>query len=298
MRRTVLIDAPSNLGLRPPAPGTVPGCYKLPGALRDQGLLTRISAQEGGVVVPPRYDRGEWREGDGAFNAAALAAYTTRLADRVERHVRAGDLPVVLGGDCSVQLGAALGLRRAGRYGLAALDASADFRHPGNSGRIGAAAGEAVALCTGRGQRDLTDLEGLRPYVRDEDVRLVGLRDGDPDRAELSELKIPSVSVGELRSWGVDDVTHGLLAALETHALDGFWVHLDADVLDPSVMPAVDCPEPDGLSAGELREVLRPLVRSPRCAGLDVTIYDPDLDPAGTGAALLADLLESALAPH
>ncbi|GGN87454.1 hypothetical protein GCM10011579_080190 [Streptomyces albiflavescens] len=79
---------------------------------------------EGGVVVPPRYDRGDWQEGDGVFNAAAIAAYTRRLADRIEHHV------------------------------LAAVDGSADFRHPGNSDRIGAAGGEELALATGRGQDD------------------------------------------------------------------------------------------------------------------------------------------------
>ncbi|MFJ8938796.1 arginase family protein, partial [Streptomyces sp. NPDC102365] len=141
MRNLVVLDAPSNLGLRPPAPGTVPGCYKLAGALREQRIVQRLNALEGGVVVPPRYDRGDWQEGDGVFNAAALAAYTRTLADRIERHVRAGELPVVLGGDCSIQLGASLALRRVGRYGLAAVDASHDFRHPGNSDRIGGGGG-------------------------------------------------------------------------------------------------------------------------------------------------------------
>ncbi|MFD9907012.1 arginase family protein [Streptomyces sp. NPDC059063] len=294
MRTIVVIDAPSNLGLRPPAPGTVPGCYKLAGALRERGILRRLNAVEGGVVVPPRYDRGDWQEGDGVFNAAAIAAYTPKLADRIEHHVRAGDLPVVLGGDCSIQLGASLALRRIGRYGLAAIDASADFRHPGNSDRIGAAGGEELALGTGRGQDDLTDIEGLRPYLRDEDVRLFGMRDGDEDREELAGLKIPTVTVGELRQWGADDVARSSLASLEHAALDGFWVHLDADVLDPDVMPAVDSPDPDGLHPDELLALLRPLVRSPRCVGLNVTIYDPDLDPEGTAGDVLADVVAAA----
>ncbi|WP_369216781.1 arginase family protein, partial [Streptomyces flavofungini] len=204
MRNIVVVDAPSNLGLRPPAPGTVPGCYKLAGAMRERGIVRRLGAAEGGVVVPPRYDRGDWQEGDGVFNAAAIAAYTVRLADRVERHVRAGDFLVVLGGDCSIQLGAALALRRVGRYGIAAIDGSADFRHPGNSGRIGAAGGEEMALATGRGQEDLTDIEGLKPYVRDEDVRLFGMRDDDGDRAEFTELKISHATVGEIRERGAD----------------------------------------------------------------------------------------------
>ncbi|MEV0034983.1 arginase family protein [Streptomyces sp. NPDC050804] len=295
MRNIVVIDAPSNLGLRPPAPGAVPGCYKLAGALREQRIVQRLGAFEGGVVVPPRYDRGDWKEGDGVFNAAAIARYTPRLADRIEHHVRAGDFPVVLGGDCSIQLGASLALRRIGRYSLAAIDGSADFRHPGNSGHVGAAGGEELAISTGRGQRDLTDLEGLRPYLRDEDIRLFGIRDYDTDREELARLRIPTMSVGELREWGVAEMAGAVLQTLEVPGTEGFWVHLDADVLDPEVMPAVDSPDPGGLLPAELAVLLRTLVRSERCAGLNVTIYDPDLDPDGTAGALLADLIVGAL---
>ncbi|MFG2429693.1 arginase family protein [Streptomyces sp. NPDC048590] len=294
MRTRVVLDAPSNLGLRPPAPGTVPGCYKLAGALRERRIVQRLGALEGGVVVPPRYDRGDWREGDGVFNAAAIARYTRTLADRIEGHVRAGEVPVVLGGDCSIQLGAALALRRIGRFGLAAIDGSADFRHPGNSDRIGAAGGEELALSTGRGQTDLTDLEGIGPYLRDEDVRLFGMRDGDEDRAELTALKITHATVGEIREWGPAEIARAVVQTLEADVLDGFWVHLDADVLDPSVMPAVDSPDDGGLSPGELAALLAPLVRSPRCVGLNVTIYDPDLDPEGTAGDLLTDLVVGA----
>lgn len=296
MRNIVVIDAPSNLGLRPPAPGTVPGCHKLAGALREQRVVQRLGAFEGGVVVPPRYDRGDWREGDGVFNAGAIAAYTPKLADRTEHHVRAGDFPLVLGGDCSIQLGASLALRRTGRYGLVAVDASADFRHPGNSDRVGAAGGEELALATGRGQSDLTDLEGLGPYLRDEDIRLFGLRDGDEDRAELTALRIPHVTVGEIRQWGAADLAAAAVRSFGTPALDGFWVHLDADVLDPSVMPAVDSPDPDGLLPEELLPLLRTLIGSERCVGLNVTIYDPDLDPDGAAGRLLADLVVAAFA--
>ncbi|WP_411104436.1 arginase family protein [Streptomyces sp. cmx-4-9] len=299
MRSLVLLDAPSNLGLRPPAPGTVPGVYKLAGALRDQGLLARLGAREGGVVVPPRYDRGTWQEGDGVFHAAAIAAYTTTLADRIERHLRAGEFPVVLGGDCSIQLGAALAMRRIGRYGLAAIDGSADFRHPGNeavNGPVGAAAGGELALSTGRGQRDLCDLEGLAPYLKDEDVRLFGLRDGDADLAELRAAGIAAATVSEIRESGAGPVARAALDGLHPPVTAGFWVHLDADVLDPGVMPAVDSPDAGGLVPDELGELLAVLVRSPRCVGLNVTVYDPDLDPDGRAGALLADLVAGAFA--
>jgi arginase len=295
VRKVVLIDAPSNLGLRPPVSGTIPGCYKLAGALRDQRLLERLSASEGGVVVPPRYDRGEWKEGDGVFNAPAIADYTRRLADRLDGYLRAGEFPVVLGGDCSILLGSMLALRRIGRYGLAFIDGHSDFRHAGNSNGVGAAAGEDLALVTGRGQADLTDLDGLSPYVRDEDVSVLGIRDYDECRDELSALKIQFAIAEDIRH-DAEAVAREALMRLESMELSGFWVHMDADVLDPSVMPAVDSPDPNGLAIDEVRRLLRMLLASPRCAGLQLTIYDPDLDPEARCARVLADLIEQVLA--
>lgn len=300
-RRTTLIEAPSNLGLTPPTTGSVPGCYKLAGALRERGLPRRIGAEDGGVVVPPRYDRGAWKPGDGTAHAAPLAAYSRRLADRIEHHVRAGDFTVVLGGDCSLALGSSLALRRVGRYGLAYLDGHDDFRHPGNAPHMSAAGGEGVALITGRGQDDLTDLEGLRPYVRDEDIVLLGLRDpeNEPENLfdELTSLDIAHTAVSTLREQGPEATARQALARLEAPGLDGFWVHMDADVLDPTVMPAVDSAEPGGLFPDELRTLLSLLAASPRCAGLQLAIYDPDRDDAeGSCAALLADLVADALA--
>ncbi|WP_369263862.1 arginase family protein [Streptomyces sp. R35] len=220
--------------------------------------------------------------------------------------MRAGDLPVVLGGDCSIQLGASLALRRIGRFGLAAdggtshaLKAVGEDRPtsatPATRTGFGAAGGEELALATGRGQDDLTDLEGLKPYLRDEDVRLFGIRDYDSERDELAALKIQTVTVGELREWGAEAIARATVQTLELPHLEGFWARLDAGCLDPSVMPAVDSPDPDGLLPDELLALLSPLVRSPHGVGLNITIYDPDLDPEGTAGELLADLVVAAL---
>lgn len=54
MRNIAVVDAPSSLGLRPQAPGTVPGCYQPAGALREQRIVQRLGALEGGVVRSPR----------------------------------------------------------------------------------------------------------------------------------------------------------------------------------------------------------------------------------------------------
>jgi arginase len=52
-----LVAAPTNLGLRPPQPSSVPGCAKAPEALREAGLHARLVAAgaiDAGVVLPGR----------------------------------------------------------------------------------------------------------------------------------------------------------------------------------------------------------------------------------------------------
>ncbi|HCT79496.1 MAG TPA: arginase [Micromonosporaceae bacterium] len=291
MRRLAVLDAPSNLGLRPPSPGTVPGCYKLAGALRDAGFVTALKAEDAGYVTPPRYDRHEWQLGDGVFNAEGIATYTVKLADRIGKLLDSERFPVVLGGDCSILLGAMLELRRRGRFGVAYLDGHADLRHPGNDS-VGAAAGEGLALITGRGQADLTDLEGLRPYVRDTDLAVIGIRDDDVYIPEMAELDLAVWAEGRLRAEGIDPA----LSMLETQELQGFWIHLDVDILSPKVMPAVDSPDPGGLSYDELIPALTKLLASPKCVGINVAIFDPDLDPDGHLAKELTDNLINAIA--
>ena len=70
---------------------------------------------------------------------------------------------------------------------------------------------------------------------------------------------------------------------------------MDADVINPTVMPAVDSPEPGGPAIKELEGLLTPLVRHPRALGLELTIYDPGLDPDRSCATRLVSLLENVL---
>lgn len=270
----VVLDAPSNLGLRPPAVGVVPGCYKLAGALRDQGFVRRIGAEDVGCVTPPRYDRGEWQQGDGVFNAAAIASYSTRLADRLGKYFDERRFVILLGGECSNLLGPALALKRRGRYGVVYLDGHSDFRTVENSPYVGAAGGEALALVTGRGQADLTNLEAVTPYVRDTDAVLLGIREDDEYSADVRRAGIPIWPARVL----LEDpaaAANAVLAVLERDELDGFWVHLDVDILDGEVLPAVDSPDPGGLEHEHLLALLQPLLASPGCMGIDIGIFDP-----------------------
>jgi arginase len=68
---------------------------------------------------------------------------------------------------------------------------------------------------------------------------------------------------------------------VETQKLDGFWVHLDVDVLSDDLMPAVDSRLAGGLSYSALEAFLRSLLSHPKAIGIEITVLDPDLDPSG-----------------
>jgi arginase len=69
---------------------------------------------------------------------------------------------------------------------------------------------------------------------------------------------------------------------LQQDELLGFWIHIDADVLDDSIMPAVDYRLNGGLSFSELSELLKIIVASGRTVGMDITIFNPNFDADGS----------------
>jgi arginase len=298
--RIAVLDAPSVLGLRPPAPGKLPGARLLPAALRGNRLVERLEAGDAGRVVPPPYSP-EVDPATGVRNGATIPGYTVALADRLVELLQAGTFPLVLGGDCSILLGGMLALRRLGRYGLVSIDGGLDFRHPGNAhlvGPVGSVAGENLAVVTGRGVRQLTDLEGRRPLVAEGDVVAMGHRSLEEFAEEVLATPMTLFDVAELRRLGPIEAADRALATLAGRGVEGFWVHVDTDVLDPELMPAVDSPEPGGLTHRELAALLQTLTASELARGLQVTIFDPDLDPDGHLAAELTDTVVAGVSPR
>lgn len=304
-RRMVVVDAPSNLGLRPPAPGREPGVAKLAGALRRRGLVAHLGAEDAGSVTPPPYsfepDLESWFR-----NGPGLKEYSPRLGDRLAELVVERKFVVVLGGDCSILIGAMLGLRGLGRYGLIFIDGHDDFstvrRLEEFKGRL-TAAGQDLAVATGHAPGALNNLRGLAPYVREEDVAIFGFTHSPEDSEDfaterLQQTRMHTFSAAAIRERGPAAAARQALAKLDTPDLAGIWIHLDADVLHSDVMPAVDSPNPHGLSFAELQEALEVFLADPRVAGLEVTIYDPDLDPTSAAGNRLEATMVAALAPR
>jgi arginase len=282
-----VIEVPSPLGLWPS------GVEQAPDALREAGLHGRLGAQEAVRLEVPAYI-GERDRGTGVLNPAGIAEVAHRLADAVEAALGRDEFPVVLGGDCSIVLGPLLALRRRGRYGLAYLDGHADFQHPDDEPK-GEVASLDLALATGRGPAALADLDGLGPLARDEDVVLVGYRVvGDNDRFGGEDIRSTAIGVLDLqqvRGLGIGATVERVIATVTAPGLQGFWVHLDVDVLGDEIMPAVDYRHPGGLSWDEAAGLLTGLLGHHMARGLEVTIFNPRLDPGGSLARQLSDLI-------
>ena len=259
----------------------------MPEVLRWNGFRARVGARDAGRVEPPAYTTAI--HPCGVRNADLIAGYSLELADAVEAIVLRDELPLVLGGDCSILLGNLLGARRhVDRLGLVFIDGHADFFTPQSSQTSGAA-GMDLALAVGIGPRPLSALSPDGPLVAPGSVVQVGLREED---AALRESGIAVLDLHEVEQSGPAAIARRTLERLEGHS--GFWIHVDADVLDDALMPAVDSRVPGGLSYEALVALLRPLLASPAALGVELTIYDPDLDPEGTiGRAFTAALVEA-----
>lgn len=294
-RAIAVVGAPSSLGIRPYDDGVARYLDRAPGVLRQRGLVSRLRAFDLGDVAPPAY-RDFVRPPGRARNEQQVLAYSRSLADRVASATAEGQFALVLGGDCSIVLGCLLGARRSARgpVGLAYLDAHADFATPAES-RTGSVASMGLALASGRGDTPLAHMAGRAPLVDPRHVALIGRRDvADAwySHAALASSAILDLPDTELMTQRFEDLAALSLLRVASDDVRGFWIQLDADLLNPAIMPAVDSPEPGGPLADELISLMTPLVQHPRALGLSVTVYDPAFDPDRTCARQLINLLE------
>ena len=290
MTKFSVIDAPSILGLRPS------GVENLPQALKNAHLLEKLDAKSAGQITPLPYQPERDRE-TLLLNPEAIKKFSLQLADAVGSELHDNKFPVVLGGDCSILIGNLLALRRLGRYGLFFLDGHADFYQP-EASPTGEAADMDLAIVSGRGPDVLANIGGLGPLVKDKDIVVFGCRDAEEaaryGSQDVKNTNIHVFDLAHIRSLGAKEAAKLAVKQL-IKEVAGFWVHLDVDVLDDRIMPAVDYRLEGGLSFEELVDVLRILKVSGRTVGIDITIFNPKLDADGSIARQLVDAIAAGL---
>jgi arginase len=296
MRRYTILEAPSALGHIPEHLGV----ERAPEALLAAGLADGLGARRAGRVTAEGYSAAR-DPATKVMNPRALNRYSSMLADAVAAALDNGEFPVVLGGDCSIVLGAMLALRRRGRYGLLYVDGDADFYQPEVSPLNGAASASDLAFATGRGPSIVCDIEGLKPLVRDDDVAVFACRDAAARERRRCQRLPPNMLVvdqDQVGRLGAEQAAREAVAFLTRDGGPdaGFWIHLDADVFDEKIMQAVDDPRPDGLTWDDVVSAVRAAIGSGRAVGLQVTIYNPDFDADGSNGRGLATTVRKALA--
>jgi len=274
----IIIDAPSILGLRPT------GVELLPDALKAAGLIEKLRADYAGRVSSPLSYNSDRDKVTLLLNPNSIKKFSIQLADMVSSVIRSRRYPIVLGGDCSILIGNLLALRRLGRYGLFFIDGHADFYQP-EASLTGEVADMNLAIVSGRGPGILTNIDNLKPLVRDEDIILFGYRDREQAASfgsqDIRYTSINSFDLAYVKQRGIRTTVSEAIKNILNDELCGFWIHLDADVLDDAIMPAVDYRLNGGLSFYELSELLKIIVATGRSIGMDITIFNPNLDLDG-----------------
>jgi arginase len=287
-----LIGVPSSAGARRT------GQEKAPAAIRARGLVERLRRK--GLTVndlgdlPPVAFRPD-PEHPRQQNLGLVVDVARQVADRVEGAIASGAFPLVLGGDCSLGLGAIAGvLRHEERLGLLYCDSDLDLNTPETT-PSGVFEGMVVAHALGRGAPELAGIGPRCPLLNEEDIVLFGYdaESGWVDPPELEALERSRMSkypVGRVRG-NAASAARDALRHLESRA-KAVLVHFDIDVMD---FPAVDVPHPQPLDAESTFAALKVFVTAPSCAGLVVTELNADKDPDGIHTTKLVDGLVEVL---
>ncbi len=275
------------------------GEERAPGALRTAGLPEVFDASDAGDVAPPL--RGAERDpATGVIARRGLIESSRQLRQAAAAVIESGDRPLVLGGDCTLLLGAIAGARAAiGPVGLWFVDGHADYLD-GRTSPTGEAADMELAILTGDGPGGLVDLAGQPPAVDPAAVVILGHRPHESDANVALELeRVPStiarMSADEIAVAGPAKV--GERWELELAGRGPAWLHLDLDALDETALPAVSYPQPHGLAWDSFVALIGPLLASDALVGLSVADFNPDLDPDGFHARRVVEALGEAMSP-
>jgi arginase len=232
------------------------------------------------------------------------------VAERARTARENGALPIILGGNCGVSLGAMASLVPRRRIlsvgdseasypelddvGVLWLDAHGDFNTPETT-RSGFLDGMSLAMLTGRCWYTLgRGIPGFRPMA-ERHILLGGARELDPAEDDLlreSELLVARGAAGHPTRLA-EQIGDGLEEL--SRRVSRLHVHLDADVIDEGEGRANAFAAPFGLTSAELREIARLAASRFEIISAAVTAYDPAIDTAGALPPIIASALEALL---
>ena len=292
-RPIALIGAPTDIGAGHRGASMGPEALRVAGlaeALRERGLTVRDKGNLSGPVNP-------WLPPvDGYRHIHEVVAWNRTVMDAVQASLKAGELPVLLGGDHCLGVGSITAVARHCRetgqkLRVLWLDAHADF----NTHEVtpsGNVHGMPVACLCGVGPEALTRLGGSMPAMDAADIRQIGIRSVDAGEKRL--VKEHGLDIYDMRY--IDEI--GMKRAME-EALEGVdanthvHVSFDVDFLDPSIAPGVGTTVPGGPNYREAQLVMEMIADTGRVGSIDIVELNPAFDEHNKTAILAVDLVES-----
>ena len=220
--------------------------------------------------------------------------FSERLTRKVRTIVKMGGLPLIIGGDHSVIIGALAGTAsRKKKQGLIAFDAHGDFNNP-KSTLTGNIHGMGIAISCGYGDRKLVHLGGFAPKVLEQNTVIIGVRDLDPEeRRLLAKSKVRVFAIDEIDRIGILKVIE-MAMHIASRGTDLVHLSFDMDVLDPSEAPAVGYTISGGMTFREIRTCLEILHKLGIPSSVDISEVNTTLDIRNRTASIGVQLLQSA----
>jgi arginase len=206
-----------------------------------------------------------------------------RVAMRVRHSLEANVFPLVLSGNCDIAIGAISGCGTEST-GVVWFDAHGEATTPETT-ETGFLDGMGISILTGQCWGKLAQRIPNFSPVPGNRVLLIGSRHVQPEEIELLSR------TGVRRAARAEDWQHKIESI--SREVDGVYVHVDLDVLDPEEAVANQWTSPNGLTVGMLTEGVREIKRHARVKGFGIGSYDPACDRNGDALRAACAVAES-----
>ncbi|MFA7228104.1 MAG: arginase [Melioribacteraceae bacterium] len=221
------------------------------------------------------------------------------LARRVEKSLEHDHFPLCIGGDHSMAIGTLAGVssycrKKKQEPGLIWIDAHADLNTDETtpSGNIH---GMSVAATLGLGNKLLTNLHGIIPKIKPENIAFIGIRSLDTGERELiRNLGLKVYTMTEIDRKGINFIINKVLKDLKKR-VQHIHVSFDVDSIDPSEAPGVGTPVSGGLNYREAHLLMETIAECGCMSSLEVAEVNPILDTRNRSAEITAELVASSM---
>lgn len=226
-------------------------------------------------------------------NLQAIIEVNTILSDLVDKVIKKGNFPLVLGGDHSIAIGTIAGIaKHYDNLGVIWYDAHGDLntKETSPSGNIH---GMPLAVSLGLGHPHLTNIGSYSPKIKPENVVIIGARDLDQgEKALIREKNIKIYTMHEIDRLGMTKVIEETVMYLKERT-DGIHLSLDLDSLDPHDAPGVGTPVLGGISYRESHLAMEMFAESGLITSAEFVEVNPFLDERNKTAEVAVALMGS-----